>query len=560
MASTAPAPAPLSPAITKRAAAIFQPSSQHATLDEFLAHLTTPQSSAALPIDVDTAHPLSHYFISSSHNTYLSGNQLWSKSSGDAYQQVLKLDCRCIEIDLWDGDSPSSSEAEDNAKKPDDVNKLSGLLKKKLNRLRSRSDPKADDDDQPKPDDLMPMPWRTASGRSEPVVYHGYTATKEVPFRKVCEVVRQYAFYRTTLPLIVSLEVHCSPPQQEIVCELMQDYWGEFLVKLPDGFSDSTPLPSLENLRKKILVKVKFVPPEKAKNKDANEDDSSEDEGDATKKSKIIEKLSTMGVFTRAFHFQSFDHPTSSIPTHVFSFGESKLLKACEEQPEQLLKHNQHYLMRAYPKGTRLRSTNLDPAPFWRYGVQMVALNFQKINAANMLNFAQFESTGGYVLKPHGYLPTGSGDGVQARRRSLDLSVKLHAAQALGTPKDVPKAYVKCELHVGSKDEFEKNKIAKGGKNKGGEWKHKSSVVESRDPEFDELLDFRGVHGIVPELSFFRLKVMDDVSYQKDDLLGWACYRLDRLPNGPILVHLRGEDYKPNGARLLLSVTSQWTE
>lgn len=98
---------------------------------------------------------------------------------------MLKLDCRCIEIDLWDGDSPSSSEAEDNVKKPDDVNKLSGLLKKKLNRLRSRSDPKADDDDQPKPDDLMPMPWRTASGRSEPVVYHGYTATKEVPFRKV---------------------------------------------------------------------------------------------------------------------------------------------------------------------------------------------------------------------------------------------------------------------------------------------------------------------------------------------------------------------------------------
>lgn len=168
---------------------------------------------------------------------------------------------------------------------------------------------------------------------------------------QVCEVVRQYAFHRTTLPLIVSLEVHCSPPQQEIVCELMQDYWGEFLVKVPDGLSDSTPLPSLESLRKKILVKVKFVPPEKAKNKDAHEDDSSEDEGDTVKKSKVIEKLSSMGVFTRAFHFQSFDHPTSSIPTHVFSFGESKLLKACEEQPDQLMKHNLHYLMRAYPKG-----------------------------------------------------------------------------------------------------------------------------------------------------------------------------------------------------------------
>lgn len=51
---------------------------------------------------------------------------------------------------------------------------------------------------------------------------------------------------------------------------------------------------------------------------------------------------------------------------------------------------------------------------------------------------------------------------------------------------------------------------------------------------------------------------MDDNSYQKDKLLGWACYRLDRVPTGLVLLHLRGEDYKPNGAKLLMRTSINW--
>ena len=45
---------------------------------------------------------------------------------------------------------------------------------------------------------------------------------------------------------------------------------------------------------------------------------------------------------------------------------------------------------------------------------------------------------------------------------------------------------------------------------------------------------------------------MEDDAFQKDDLVGWICFRLDRVPSGVCLLRLNGPDGQASAASLLV--------
>ncbi|GKT88117.1 phosphatidylinositol-specific phospholipase C [Colletotrichum tofieldiae] len=536
----------------------------------FLGYMTSSASAAtAPPREQDLTYPLSSYFISSSHNTYLTGNQLYSESSTDAYKNVLLRGCRCIEIDVWDGDdsdneddtSVSSSDEEAAAvaagaprPKKEKRSKLKMLRDKMPGSLASRlektslgkkMDERIEKSTSPPAETATPPPAVGASQqRQRQPVFHGYTLTKEVPFRHVCETIRDYGFAAANTPLIVSLEVHCGAEQQEIMVQIMEDTWKGLLIPTPDVDAEELPRPA--DLMGKILVKVKYAPPTGPET-DTPEDDDDDDNGSPSppadaanrkaaaakkKPSKIIQALSRLGVYTRGVSFKSLTQPEATMPTHIFSLSEKGVMEVHEKQGAELFHHNRHFLMRAYPSGLRIGSSNLDAPVFWRRGIQIVALNWQNWDEGMMLNEAMFAGTGGYVLKPEGRLAPDTAQGVpQIAYKTLDLQIDILAAQNLPLPPGDTKVSGPRGAAAGAH-------IKDDGRERESEYKAKTKSNRGADPDFKgEALQFTGVPGVVEELTFVRFTVRDD-EIGRDDLAAWAAVRLDRLRCGYRFVHL----------------------
>lgn len=280
------------------------------TLGQFLYVLAHEYRWEAIrkPSEKDYSKPITNYFINSSHNTYISGNQLASKTSPEAYMNVLKKGGRCIEIDVWNGDdipvggeskSPSGNghsraisgisgsslpyaaaavfeKMEDKLEAAKDTakgylgNSSGGRSRSTSTNSRTMTDDTSSSSSNVYlapvvnvSSDKLEIPrlsrTRQSLPRGEPIVTHGWTFTTPCGFREVCETIRDHAFaHGNDLPIIISLEVHADHNQQEVMATIMKDVWGDMLVQQPyEGCDPKFRVPTLDDLRCKIMVKVK---------------------------------------------------------------------------------------------------------------------------------------------------------------------------------------------------------------------------------------------------------------------------------------------------------------
>ncbi|NXC41313.1 PLCD3 phosphodiesterase, partial [Penelope pileata] len=280
------------------------------TLDGFLMYLLSADGNILnqehTRVHQDMSQPLCHYFISSSHNTYLTHNQVGGTSSTEAYVRALMSGCRCVELDCWEG----------------------------------------------------------AGG--EPVICHGHTLTSKILFRDVIESIRDYAFKQSPYPVILSLENHCGLEQQATMARHLAAILGDMLLTQPLDGQDPGVLPSPEQLKGKVLVKGKKLPepqrephgvtsvpdPEEEEEQEEEEEEDRlqgcssprvggspgaalpEEHGVLAKDaSQVAPELSAMVVYCQAVPFpglaQALQHPR---PCEMSSFSERKARKLIREE------------------------------------------------------------------------------------------------------------------------------------------------------------------------------------------------------------------------------------
>ncbi|KAL0317074.1 UNVERIFIED_CONTAM: Phosphoinositide phospholipase C 6 [Sesamum angustifolium] len=464
------------------------------TLEDFFYFLFQDELNG--PIDPRVHHdmtaPLQHYFIYTGHNSYLTGNQLSSDCSEIPIIRALENGVRGIELDLW----PNSTK--------DNIN-----------------------------------------------VLHGRTLTTPVPLLKCLKSIKEHAFVKSPYPVIITLEDHLTPDLQAKVAEMVTQVFGEMLYSPESGILEEFPSP--EALKHKIILSTK--PPKEYLGSNSNKEGEfgsspvakywSDEELEADYKENQSEsedcededidnmqqKSGPLAApeYKRLIAIHAGNAKKRSLREVLkitvdrasrLSLSEQELERAAALYATDVVRFTQKNILRVYPKGTRVTSSNFRPTVGWMHGAQMVAFNMQGYGKSLWMMHGVFRSNGncGYVKKPDMLMKRGPNGEVFDPKLPIPVRTTLKL-YILGAPADV----------------------AKG----------KTRIIEDDwAPYWDQPFTFPLRF---PELALLRIEVREYDRSDKDDFGGQTCVPVRELKTGIRSIPLydkKGNKFK--SVRLLL--------
>ncbi|PIA32255.1 hypothetical protein AQUCO_04500092v1 [Aquilegia coerulea] len=467
--------------------------------------------------------PLSHYFIYTGHNSYLTGNQLSSDCSDVPIIKALQRGVRVIELDMW----PNSAK--------DDID-----------------------------------------------ILHGRTLTTPVTLIKCLRSIKEYAFTASPYPVVITLEDHLTPDLQAKVAEMVTETFGDML--FTPGPECLKEFPSPDSLQKRVLISTKppkeylesksikekgsvsqkgndpaeeeawgkEVPDPKLKieaddKTDPNVEEDSEDEedqDDGDRKQTTEPKYKSLIAIHAGKPKGGLEEALKVDPNKVrrLSLSEPALEKAAITHGTDIVRFTQRNILRVYPKGTRFNSSNYNPHIGWMHGAQMVAFNMQGYGRSLWLMHGMFTSNGGcgYVKKPD-FLLNGKANEVFDPTASLPVKKILKVKVYMGEGWYLDFQHTHFDAY--SPPDFYA-RVGIAGVPADTLMKKTKTVEDNWAPVWDEEFEFPLT---VPELALLRVEVHEYDMSEKDDFGGQTCLPLSELRPGIRAVPLysrKGEKYK----------------
>ncbi|XVE59417.1 hypothetical protein DITRI_Ditri05aG0044700 [Diplodiscus trichospermus] len=478
----------------------------------------------------DMTAPLSHYFIYTGHNSYLTGNQISSDCSDVPIIKALKRGLRVVELDLW----PNSTK--------DDV-----------------------------------------------LVLHGWTLTTPVELIKCLRSIKEYAFSATPYPVIITFEDHLTPDLQAKVAQMVTQTFGNMLF-YPE--SDCVKeFSSPEELKYRIVISTK--PPKEdfedkslssRRNNSQQDKDSAEDtwgrmsgdltnddeksecdtsehsqcDGDNEACDRLLRPLEAAAPAYKNLISIPAGKPKGKLSEKLkvetdkvrrLSLSEKTFEKATACHGTEVVRFTQRNILRIYPRATRVNSSNYNPLIGWMHGAQMVALNMQGYGKSLWLMHGMFRSNGGcgYVKKPDFLMNMGPNDKVFDPKARLPVKKILKVKVYMGDGWHLD--FEQRHLNLWSPPEFytkvgiagvAADKTKKKTKKRKGNW----------TPVWDEEFTFQLT---VPEIALLRIEVHEYNMSEKDYFAGQTCLPVSELRPGIRAVPLfnrKGEKF--TSLRLLM--------